>query len=133
MTAMEDPDAGAALAAAIIAAVAAIPAINGCGEGRPSVAATPYATLDIGPETDWGHKTGEGREVRFRLTVRDEGETPGRLRALLAQADGAIRDAAGGLPGWSVTTLVMLRNTIAGAGPRRWTGMRDYRARMLAR
>jgi len=133
MSGTESQDAGGALAAAIVAAVSAIPGLNGCGEGRPTVAAPPYATIEIGAERDWGHKTGAGREIVFRLVLRDEGESPARLRALMARADAALAAAAGGLSGWALVSLVMLRGTTAGARPRLWACTRDYRARMLAR
>ena len=132
MSALADMEAGEALAAAIAAGVAAIPGVNGCAEGRPIVATPPYATIEIGPELDWGHKTGAGRDIRFRLILRDEGETPARLRALTRKADEAIGTATGTIAGWRTVTCVMLRSAVTGSGPRKWTATRDYRVRMLA-
>src|SRR3712207_8570085 len=51
----------------------------------------PYTTLfRSGPETDWGHKSGTGREIRLAVTIRDEGEEAARLRGLMSKAETAI-------------------------------------------
>jgi hypothetical protein len=36
----------------------------------------PYAIVETGPEIDWSHKSGAGRELRLAVTLRDKGERP---------------------------------------------------------
>jgi hypothetical protein len=127
-----DGSASGALAEALLARLADVRGLNDCREGGPARAAPPHAALDIGVELDWGHKSGAGREIRFSLVIRDEGETPARLRRVTAAADAAVAGLAE-VAGWALVSLVPLRGGFAGEGPRRWRANRDYRARLLAR
>ena len=123
--------AGTALAEAALAALASVGGLNGRYDGPPLQAACPFATVEPGPETDWGYKSGIGREVRLTVTLRDEGERPGRLRGLMDEAEAALAALGGELPGWRIVTLVLLRRRVLPAAERRWAGVLDYRARML--
>lgn len=123
--------AGEAIAAAASAALAGVPELNQVREGRPVRASVPYATIDAGLETDWGHKSGAGREVRLSVTLRDEGEGPERIRRLSGQAEAALGEIAAELGGWRLVTLVLLRSRLA-RGADGWTAALDWRARMLA-
>lgn len=123
--------AGEVLTAAAIARLARIRVLAGVHEGAPIQAARPYATVETGPEVDWSHKTGLGREVRLAVTVRDQGERPERLRMLLAAAEAEMSDLAPA-SGWTIVTLSFLRSRIVAEGRTGWAGVLDYRARMLA-
>ncbi len=125
--------AGAALRAAAIETVEALD-LGGVYPGPPLQAAFPHAVVECGPEADWGHKSGRGREVRLAVILRDSGERPERAQAFAEVVESAI---AAGLvvEGWRLVTLVMLRSrTVAEGrgGKAGWAVAIDYRARMLA-
>ncbi|HYN45759.1 MAG TPA: DUF3168 domain-containing protein [Allosphingosinicella sp.] len=127
----QEQGAGDALCGAAIAALDGVAGLNGTYDGRPLRGAFPYAVVEAGPESDWSHKSGAGRELRLAVTVRDAGERPVRLRALVQAVQSAIGDIDGELEGWQVVTLVFLRSRMLrepGAG---WAAAIDYRARML--
>lgn len=125
--------AGAALQAAAIEALAALD-LGGVYPGPPLQAAFPYATVECGPEADWGHKSGRGREIRLAVTLRDSGERPDRAQAFAEVVEAAI-EAGLDVEGWRLITLALVRRrTVAEArrGRMGWTVALDYRARMLA-
>ncbi|HET9640611.1 MAG TPA: DUF3168 domain-containing protein [Allosphingosinicella sp.] len=125
--------AGAALGAAAIEALEAL-GLGGIYPGPPLQAAYPYAVVECGPETDWGHKSGSGRELRLAVILRDSGERPERAQAFADVVESAL--AAGlDVEGWRLVTLALVRRrTLAeGRGGRAgWAVAIDYRARMLA-
>jgi len=104
-------------------------------EAPPVQAAFPYAVVETASETDWGHKSGEGREVRLAVTLRDAGESPLRLRQLVDAAEAALAEAPE-TAGWQVASFAWLRSRMVREGRPpaavEWTGLIDYRARMLA-
>lgn len=125
--------AGAALRAAAIEAVEALE-LGGVYPGPAVQAALPYATIECGPESDWGHKSGRGREVRLAATLRDSGERPDRAQAFADVVEAAL-EAGLDVEGWQLVTLALLRRrTVAeGRGSRLgWAVAIDYRARLLA-
>jgi len=129
---MDDEGAAGALAAALGEALRRVPGLSGTFDGAPIAAGDAHAVIDMGPETDWGHKSGAGAELRFALLVRCGGEAPGRVRALVAHARERVAGIGPELQGWRLVSLTMMRaRTIREAGPR-WTGVVEYRARMLA-
>ena len=124
--------AGAALRAAAIEAVEALE-LGGVYPGPPLQAAYPHATVECGPETDWGHKSGRGRELRLALTLRDSGERPERAQAFAEVVEAAM-EAGLVVEGWRVVTLALVRRrTVAEGrgGSMGWAVAIDYRARML--
>ncbi len=125
--------AGAALRAAAIEAVESLE-LGGVYPGPPLQSAFPYATIECGPEADWGHKSGRGREVRLAVTLRDSGERPERAQAFAEVVEAAM-EAGLDVEGWRLVTLALVRaRTVAeGRGGRLgWAVAIDYRARMLA-
>lgn len=129
--------AGEALIPAVAAALARVGAAGGVHDGAPLQAAFPHLVVEVGPETDWGHKSGEGRELRLAVTVRDHGERPARLRRLMGEAVAALGDVGAGVPGWQIVTLRFLRSRIVrelrgSEGLPVWAGVIEFRARMLA-
>jgi hypothetical protein len=124
-------NASEALVAAAMTVLKDVPGLTGVHEAAPFQAAVPYAIVAAGLESDWGHKSGAGRELRISLTLRDEGESPARLRALASAAQGALEGLETG-GGWRLVTLVFVRSIFAAQTPGKWTATIDYRARMLA-
>lgn len=125
--------AGAKLQSAAIEALEALE-LGGIYPGPPLQAAFPHATVECGAESDWGHKSGRGRELRLAVTLRDEGERPDRAQAFADVAEAAI-EAGLEVEGWYLVTLVPVRRrTVADGrgGSAGWAVILDYRARMLA-
>lgn len=121
--------AGGNLQAAIAGALAGLE-ITGVYDGPPARASFPYAVLDAGTESDWSHKSGEGREVLVAVTIWDD--QPVRLHALADTAEAAVA-AARDVQGWELASLRMLRRRTVRdvAGP--WAAAIDFRARLLAK
>ncbi|HEX8124632.1 MAG TPA: DUF3168 domain-containing protein [Allosphingosinicella sp.] len=125
--------AGTALKAAAIEALESLE-LGGVYPGPPLQAAHPHAVVECGPELDWGHKSGRGRELRLAVTVRDLGERPDRAQAFADVAEAAV-EAGLEVEGWRLVSLALVRRrTVAeGRGGRAgWAAAIDWRARMLA-
>jgi len=126
--------AGGALQSAALARLASVPGLSRAYPGPPLQAAAPYAAVEAGTEADWGHKSGDGREVRLAVSLWDEGEGPDRIRSLM----GAVETALGSAPevtGWTLVGFHFLRSRLVREGRGResaWTALIEYRARMLA-
>jgi hypothetical protein len=123
--------AGQALAEAVLTALRAVDGLNGSYDGAPLTAACPYATVETGPESDWSHKSGEGRELRLSILVRDKGESPARLRGIVAAVEAAIVEIGPDLAGWRLINLVFLRGSMLRSADAAWTAAIEYRARLL--
>lgn len=121
--------AGGVLQAALAQALDSIGGLTGVFDGPPARAAYPYAVIDAGTETDWSHKSGEGREVLCAVTLWDE--QPPRLHELADAAELRVTTLAG-VSGWSLVSIRMLRRRMIRdvAGP--WAAAIDFRARLLA-
>lgn len=121
--------AGAALQAALAGSLASVGELTGVFDGPPARAAFPYAAIDASLETDWGHKTGQGREVLAAVTVWDD--QPARLQQLADLVEQKV--LAVSLEGeWRLVTLRLVRRRTLRdvAGP--WATAIDFRARLLA-
>lgn len=103
-------------------------------DGPPVQAAFPYVVVETAAESDWGHKTGGGRELRLTATLRDAGESPQRVRALTAAVEAALADAPE-VSGCQLVSLAWLRTRTVRGGrapaPVEWTSTVEYRARLL--
>lgn len=121
--------AGSALQMALAQVLAGEPRLSGVYDGPPARAAFPYAVIDARAESDWSHKSGEGREVLVALTLWDE--EPVRL-AELADAAERLAAEAGNVGGWHLVSMRLLRRRTVRdvAGP--WAAAIDFRARLLA-
>ena len=121
--------AGGILQSAIAGALGAVSDLTGVFDGPPARAAYPYAVIDAGNESDWSHKSGDGREVLVAVTVWDD--QPVRLHQLADAVEAALA-ALGALTGWDLVTLRIIRRKVVRdvAGP--WAAVLDFRARMLA-
>lgn len=121
--------AGGALQTQIAAALAGVTELSGIFDGPPARAAYPYVAIDATTETDWGHKSGVGREVLVGITLWDD--EPVRLHDLIDLVEQKLQslpDAAG----WELVNLQLVRRRVLRdvAGP--WAAAIDFRARMLA-
>lgn len=114
---------------AVMASLQAIGRI-GVYDGPPLQAAAPYAVVEAGPETDWSHKSGAGRELRIAVSLFDKGERPVRLRALIGEAEEAL-DGLGSPAGWQLVSMQFLRSRLVRDPKGLWAGVIEYRARML--
>lgn len=125
----------AVFAAALLTALRDYPpladAVNAIDPTPAVRAAVPYVEIGAVQSRDWSTKTELGRELRFTVSIFDQNEQAERLAALMADAEAAIGAMPRGLPGWRVVSCVFLRSRVdRGANP--WTGILDYRARLLA-
>jgi hypothetical protein len=123
--------AGQALAEAMLTALRELGGLNGSYDGPPLHAAFPYAIVETGPESDWSHKSGEGRELRLSILVRDKGESPARLRGIMAAVELAVTAIGPDLAGWRLVNLVFLRGSMLRETGAAWTAAIEYRARLL--
>ena len=121
--------AGGALQNAIAAALGGVEGLTGVFDGPPARAAYPYVALDATTETDWSHKSGDGREVMVAITVWDD--QPVRLHGLADAVEAAV-ETPGPVAGWQLVTMQLVRRRVVRdvAGP--WAAAVDFRARMLA-
>lgn len=124
--------AGAMLAQAARTRLSQVRELTGIFDARPWQAAHPFATVDADAETDWSHKSGQGREVRLAIAIHDAGERPDRLRRLIAAAQEAMAAVETPPGGWRIVSLAFLRSRIVANGREAWIGRIDYRARLLA-
>lgn len=123
--------AGQALAEAALAALRTVELLNGSYDGPPRSAACPYAVVETGPESDWSHKSGEGRELRLSIRVRDQGESPVRLRAIMTAVEAATAAIGPDLDGWRLVNLAFLRGAMLRETGAAWAAAIEYRARLL--
>lgn len=121
--------AGTELQAALASAVGTVSELTGVFDGPPARAAFPYSAIDASLERDWGHKSGEGREVLVAVTVWDD--QPARLQRLADEVESKVLQVA--VDGeWRLVTLRFVRRRTLRdvAGP--WAAAIDFRARLLA-
>lgn len=120
--------AGAALQAALAARLAAIGEVE-VYDGAPARAAYPYVSLDAGNERDWGHKSGDGREVMVSTTLWHD--QPAALHALADAVEAAVLGTSA-VAGWQLVSIAQIRRRIVRdvAGP--WAAAIDFRARLLS-
>lgn len=123
--------AGQVLADTVLAALRTLEGLNGVYDGPPLSAAFPYAVVEAGPESDWSHKSGEGRELRLSIQVHDKGERTARLRVLVAEIEARVLLAGPDLAGWRLVNFVFLREAMLRSTGAAWTVAIDYRARLL--
>ena len=105
--------------------------IRGIFDGPPPRADFPYIALATGASLDWSHKGGVGRELSLALTVHDDGETAARLHRVMALVEEALEPGLEDPAGWQIVTFDFRRARILrnAAGP--WSGLIEYRARVL--
>lgn len=127
----EDQGAAGALVGAVVAALRGVPGLSQVSDGAPLQAADAHAIVEAGPETDWGHKSGAGAEIRFALLIGCGGEAPGRARGLLQRARAAVDALVLEGPVWRLVSLTPMRARVVRVPGGGWTGSAEYRARLL--
>lgn len=108
-------------------------AIEGIYDGPPPLARFPYIALATGASLDWSFKGGVGRELSLALTVHDDGVSAVRLHRVMALVEEAL---AGGLQepeGWQIVTFDFRRMRVLRNAVSPWSGLIEYRARVLRR
>ena len=120
--------AGAALQQAIAVRLAGVSELSAVYDGPPARASFPYVAIDAGTESDWGHKSGAGREVLVAATLWDE--QPARIHPLADAIEAAVLGTSV-VEGWQLVSLRLVRRRIVRdvAGP--WAAVVDFRARLL--
>ena len=121
-----------AFLAALRASAAFGGAINGVFEGPVVKATAPFAEVQPLIAVDWSTKDQAGRELRPAVTIRDAGETPARLQALIGAACAAIEAMPRSLEGWRVASLAFSRSRMVREAAGRWAATVEYRVRVLA-
>jgi hypothetical protein len=106
-------------------------AINGVFEGPAVKASAPYAEVQPLIAVDWSTKDKAGRELRPAVTIRDAGEGPARLHALVGAACAAIEAMPRDLDGWRIASLVFVRSRMLREAPGRWAATVEFRVRVL--
>lgn len=124
-------DAAQTLANAVTAALREVVGLSSVSDGVPIQAGDAHAVVEMGPETDWGHKNGAGAEIRFAVLVRCGGERPDRARRMIGAARSQVEAIGPELQGWRLISLAMMRTRVLREPGPRWTGTAEYRARML--
>jgi hypothetical protein len=125
-----------AVRAGFVAALKVEPGLagmNGVFDGPAVRASEPFAEIADVQASDWSTKDTRGRELRVAVRVRDLAETSARISGLVE----AVERAAAALPrvlgDWAVASCVFRRSRVAAEAPGRWTGVVEWRVRMLER
>ena len=105
--------------------------VSGIFDGPPSRAAFPYVALATGASLDWGHKGGIGRELSVALVIHDDGETAARLHRVMALVEAALEPGLDDPDGWQIVTLDFRRTRIVRSAISPWSGLIEYRAKVL--
>lgn len=121
--------AGGALQAALAAALEQAAGVTGVYDGPPARAPFPYVVLDAGTESDWSHKSGEGRETLVAVTVWDD--QPARLHALADIVEDKVA-AVAAVEGWQLVSMRLIRRRTVRDVTGPWAAAVDFRARLLA-
>jgi uncharacterized small protein (DUF1192 family) len=123
-----------AVRAGFVAALRAEPGLaglNGVFEGPGVRASEPLAEIADVQASDWSTKDQRGRELRVAVRVRDLAETSARIAMLMEAVERAVARLPRVLDGWAVASCVFRRARVAAEAPGRWTGVVEWRVRML--
>lgn len=127
--------AGAALQAAVVAALKQAAGIAGVAsgvfDGPPARAAYPYLVIGEGLSFDWSTKTETGREHRVTVSIWDEAGRTARILALTAAAGTAIEGIGPALAGHRVAGVRFVRERLVRAPGGPWAGAVEYRVRTV--
>ena len=105
--------------------------IGGIFDGPPPRATFPYIGLATGASLDWSHKGAVGRELSLALTAHDDGATAARLHRVMALVEEALEPGLDDPVGWQIVTFDFRRTRILRRATSPWSGLLEYRARVL--
>ncbi len=105
--------------------------IEGVYDGPPPRARFPYVALTTGASLDWSFKGGAGRELSLALTVHDDGQSAARLHRTMALVEEALEAGLEDPDGWQIVTFDFRRTRILRNAISPWSGLIEYRARVL--
>lgn len=120
-----------ALVATLSGHVALMDMVSGIFDGPPPRADFPYIALATGASLDWSHKGGVGRELSLALAVHDDGETAARLHRVMALVEDALESGLADPAGWQIVTFDFRRTRILRSAVSPWSGLIEYRVRVL--
>ena len=125
-----------AFRAALLAWLAADPllsaALNTIAEEAPLRASPPWLGIVASASTDFGHKTGVGREVRVALELQTLGDDASGTGDLVAAIEARIATLPADQPDFRIASLTVLRARAEQRGEARRAVLLEYRARLIA-
>ena len=125
-----------AFRAALLAWLAADPllsaALNTIAEEAPLRASPPWLGIVASASTDFGHKTGMGREVRVAIELQTLGDDAGGTGDLVAAIEARIVAMPADQPDFRIASLTFLRARAEQRGEARRAVLLEYRARLIA-
>ena len=122
--------------AALLAWLAADPllaaSLNTITEEAPLRASPPWLGIVASASTDFGHKTGVGREVRVALELQTLGDDAGGTADLVAAIEARIALFPVDHRDLRIASLTFLRARAEQRGEARRAVLLEYRARLIA-
>ena len=122
--------------AALLAWLAADPllaaGLNTIAEEAPLRASPPWLGIVASASTDFGHKTGTGREVRVALELQTLGDDASGTADLVAAIETRIATLPADQPDFRIASLTFLRARAEQRGEARRAVLLEYRARLIA-
>lgn len=125
-----------AFRAALLAWLSADPllaaGLNAIAEEAPLRASPPWLGLVASASSDFGHKTGAGREVRVALELQTLGDDAAGTAALVSAIEARIAAMPAAHPDFHVASLTFLRARAEQRGEARRAVLLEYRARLIS-
>jgi hypothetical protein len=107
-------------------------ALNLFAEEAPLRASPPWLGIVASASTDFGHKTGTGREVRVALELQTLGDDPGAAADLVAAIEARVAAMPADQGDYRIASLAFLRARAEQRGEARRAVLLEYRARLVA-
>ena len=122
--------------AALLAWLAADPllaaGLNTITEEAPLRASPPWLGIVASASTDFGHKTGVGREVRVALELQTLGDDACGTAELTSAIEARVATMPADQPTFRIASLAFLRARAEQRGEARRAVLLEYRARLIA-
>ena len=125
--------AGAAVRAALEAALRAEPGLAGVGVHGSAQPSGELPRVELGEPgiTDWSAKDWSGREVRTAVTVRVAAGQAARLGALVGAVEQVGLALGGTRDGWRVVGAALIRTRVLGEGAKGSAVLVEHRVRVV--
>ena len=122
--------------AALLAWLAADPllaaSLNTITEEAPLRASPPWLGIVASASSDFGHKTGVGREIRVAIELQTLGDDAGGTADLVAAIEARVATLPAEQPDFHIASLTFLRARAEQRGETRRAVLLEYRARLIA-